>query len=352
MQHGRSTPTRLGVLGCQPENPDLRQPVSTCGTPSRFHSLVVRRTPSKPPTEKDRWDNNTMAEPSDSELQGLIREMVPRVDLETTGIKDFIKLLQKELGGIELKPRKKFIKETIANVLEDLEDGQSEEEDDDEHDDDDDEIDLKPSKKKRSGGGGLAQKKEISDKLANLIGKGKEMARTDVVKSLWEYIREHNLQNPEKRSEILLDAAMKDVFGCDRFTMFSMNKYIGAHIHPFKPVDLTTSTTPKKRAKKGPPSAKKRKSGSQPAYYLSPELTAVVGADVLPRPQVVSKIWDYIRSNQLQNPDNKREIICDTRLQAVMKREKVTMFNMNKFLSSHILEKAEPGRYKHEESEG
>src|SRR5205823_14027453 len=43
----------------------------------------------------------------------------------------------------------------------------------------------------------------------------------------------------------------------------------------------------------------------------SEELAAVVGADPLPRGQVVSKMWEYIRSHDLQNPENRREILAD-----------------------------------------
>ena len=87
-----------------------------------------------------------------------------------------------------------------------------------------------PKKKaKRSGGGGgggLAAKKEISPELAKFlnVGEGTMMARTEIVKMLWDYIREHDLQNPSDKREVVLDEAMQAVFGCEKFTMFTMNK--------------------------------------------------------------------------------------------------------------------------------
>src|SRR3954471_12091048 len=42
----------------------------------------------------------------------------------------------------------------------------------------------------------------------------------------------------------------------------------------------------------------------------SKELAAVVGSKPLPRPEVV-KVWDYIKKNNLQDPQNKREIVAD-----------------------------------------
>ena len=69
----------------------------------------------------------------------------------------------------------------------------------------------------------------------------------------------------------------------------------------------------------------------------SRELAAVVGAAPLPRPEVVSKVWDYIKKHKLQNPQNKREIMADEKLQAVFGgRNKVSMFEMNKYLAQHL----------------
>lgn len=68
----------------------------------------------------------------------------------------------------------------------------------------------------------------------------------------------------------------------------------------------------------------------------SPELAAVVGSEPLPRPEVVSKVWDYIKKHDLQNPQNKREIIADEKLQPVFGKDRVTMFEMNKHLSRHL----------------
>ena len=68
----------------------------------------------------------------------------------------------------------------------------------------------------------------------------------------------------------------------------------------------------------------------------SPELGAVVGTQPLPRPEVVSKVWDYIKKNKLQNPENKREIMADDKLLKVFGKKKVTMFEMNKHLAAHL----------------
>jgi upstream activation factor subunit UAF30 len=68
----------------------------------------------------------------------------------------------------------------------------------------------------------------------------------------------------------------------------------------------------------------------------SQALAAVVGSDPLPRPEVVSKVWDYIKKNNLQNPINKREINADGKLEKVFGKKSVTMFEMNKHLAQHL----------------
>src|SRR3954451_13275202 len=68
----------------------------------------------------------------------------------------------------------------------------------------------------------------------------------------------------------------------------------------------------------------------------SNELAAVGGSDPLPRPEVVSKDWDYIKKNKLQDPQNKREIVADDKLRAVFGKNRVTMFEMNKHIAQHL----------------
>jgi chromatin remodeling complex protein RSC6 len=82
----------------------------------------------------------------------------------------------------------------------------------------------------------------------------------------------------------------------------------------------------------------KKAAGGGLAQPVTPskELAEITGKDPLPRSQVVSKMWDYIRTNKLQNPENKREILADDKLEKVFGTKKVTMFEMNKHLSRHL----------------
>jgi chromatin remodeling complex protein RSC6 len=69
----------------------------------------------------------------------------------------------------------------------------------------------------------------------------------------------------------------------------------------------------------------------------SAELAAVCGSDNIARSAVVSKMWEYIKKNNLQNPQNKREIMADAKLKPIFGgKDKVSMFEMNKHLSNHL----------------
>lgn len=56
----------------------------------------------------------------------------------------------------------------------------------------------------------------------------------------------------------------------------------------------------------------------------------------LSRPQVVKKIWEHIKGHDLQDPSDKRQIICDDKMQLVFKQDKVHMFTMNKLLGKQL----------------
>ena len=82
--------------------------------------------------------------------------------------------------------------------------------------------------------------------------------------------------------------------------------------------------------------APEKKSAFMKALTPSPALAAIVGAEPLPRPAVTKALWDYIKKHNLQNPANKRNILCDAKLKAVMGKDEVTMFEMTGLVGKHL----------------
>ncbi len=69
----------------------------------------------------------------------------------------------------------------------------------------------------------------------------------------------------------------------------------------------------------------------------SSALAAIVGTAPLPRTEVVKKMWEYIKANNLQEPTNKRMINADAKLKPVFdNKSQVSMFEMTKLISAHL----------------
>lgn len=72
------------------------------------------------------------------------------------------------------------------------------------------------------------------------------------------------------------------------------------------------------------------------ALTLSPALAAVVGDKPLPRTEIVSKLWVYIKAHKLQDEANKRMINADKKLLAVFGKPQVSMFEMAGLIGKHV----------------
>ncbi|WP_426148165.1 SWIB/MDM2 domain-containing protein [Polaromonas sp. DSR2-3-2] len=105
-----------------------------------------------------------------------------------------------------------------------------------------------------------------------------------------------------------------------------------------KAAPAKTTATAKPAAKKDAAPAKKRT--PNPAFMkaltLSPELSAVVGDKPLPRTEIVSKLWVYIKAHNLQDQANKRMINADKKLLAVFGKPQVSMFEMAGLIGKHV----------------
>lgn len=70
---------------------------------------------------------------------------------------------------------------------------------------------------------------------------------------------------------------------------------------------------------------------------VSPELAEVVGKGPMPRSEVVKGLWAYIKKNNLQDPQNKRNINANANLKKIFGgKETVNMFEMTKLVSKHL----------------
>jgi chromatin remodeling complex protein RSC6 len=111
----------------------------------------------------------------------------------------------------------------------------------------------------------------------------------------------------------------------------------------------TTAKAPAKTAAKAAPKkaapAKKaaaKKSTRKPnAAFMAPlqpsgPLADVIGSKPLPRTEIVKKVWDYIKKNNLQDQKNKRMINADEKLKPLFGKGQISMFELAKIVNNHV----------------
>ena len=104
-----------------------------------------------------------------------------------------------------------------------------------------------------------------------------------------------------------------------------------------KAAPAKTAAPAKKAAAKTAPAKKRTPNAAfMKALTLSPALAAVVGDKPLPRTEIVSKLWVYIKAKGLQDKVNKRMINADDKLKAVFGKAQVSMFEMAGLIGKHV----------------
>ncbi len=100
--------------------------------------------------------------------------------------------------------------------------------------------------------------------------------------------------------------------------------------------------TKKVARKAAPRKAAKKKSARKPnAAFMKPltptgPLAAIIGSTPMPRTEVTSKIWAYIKKNKLQDSVNRRNINADEKLRPLFGKAQATMFELTKYVSKHL----------------
>ncbi|XP_068657468.1 upstream activation factor subunit spp27-like isoform X2 [Aristolochia californica] len=299
---------------------------------------------------------------SDSELIERLREFLLTSDLNTTTTAIVRRKLEEDFR-IDLTEKKAFIRQQVDLFLQSQQENEKEEEEereeeeakngkaeadgtDSEEDEGDEEEEqeedvgrnAKKKKKKTANkdrkdnkrrGGGFTKLCSLSPQLQEFVGVA-ELSRTEVVKQLWAYIREKKLQDPENRRNIICDATLHTLFGVNSINMFQMNKVLSKHIWPLD--EGSDELKPKEKKRKG-------SSGFLAPLPLSDALVRFIGTgeSSLSRSDVVKRMWDYIKQNNLQDPADKRRIKCDEKLKELFEVDSFNGFTVPKLLTSHFI---------------
>ncbi|KAJ7528738.1 hypothetical protein O6H91_15G016800 [Diphasiastrum complanatum] len=196
-----------------------------------------------------------------------------------------------------------------------------------------------PTEKKRRAGG-LNKGCQLSPELQAVIGES-ILPRTQVVKQLWVYIRKNNLQDPENRKRIICNDALRTLFETDSTDMFKMNKLLSKHIWSLDSAQGGNHAEPRPKKQKTP---KKEGGKGKNSVFLAPHPISGAlqnffgtGETQVSRAEVVKRLWEYIKEHQLQDPADKKRIICDSKLQELFECDNFVGFSMTKLLSPHFV---------------
>ncbi|KAL3039143.1 hypothetical protein AAZX31_01G170500 [Glycine max] len=329
---------------------------------------------------------------SESELIGRLREFLRSSDLNTTTTATVRRQLEADFG-IDLSDRKAFIREQVDLFLQtehnqpqqeerqndDVEeqeedapnnpeqsqpsDSKEETDEEEEGEEEEDKPEQAKNAKKNKGrsnklgdevvkkrGGGFCKLCSLSPQLQEFM-EAPEMARTEVVKQLWVYIREKNLQDPNNRRNIICDERLRSLFNVNSINMFQMNKALSKHIWPLESDDVVqVKSTPKEKQKKqerdddeAKKKEKRQKGGGKSGFLAPLQLSDALvnflgtGESELARTDVIKRMWDYIKGNNLQDPSDKRKIICDEKLKELFDVDSFTGFTVTKLLAPHFI---------------
>ncbi len=103
-----------------------------------------------------------------------------------------------------------------------------------------------------------------------------------------------------------------------------------------KKAKKTAKKTAKRATAKKATGAKKKAGLTQITYTVSDDLQAIVGSRQITRPQIVKKMWDYIKAKKCQDPKNRRMIIPDDKLSKVLGNKPVDMLKLAGHINKHI----------------
>ena len=113
--------------------------------------------------------------------------------------------------------------------------------------------------------------------------------------------------------------------------------------YPPKKGAATASKTTTTKAKTTKTTASKAPAARKPAaanYHPDAALAAVIGSEAVARTEALKKLWDYIKAHNLQDPQDKRTIVADDKLRAVLGKDRAGMFELTGLIGPHLVANA------------
>ncbi|KAL9241550.1 hypothetical protein vseg_015652 [Gypsophila vaccaria] len=201
----------------------------------------------------------------------------------------------------------------------------------------------------------------LSPELQKFLGVP-HMTRTEIVRELWNYVKKKKLQDPNDGKNIICDETLRGLFEVDIINILQINKALAKHIWPQakrrkgdklrkqekeEEVKSLSKEKPRKQERGedlcGEETKEKRQkknlSGFLAPLPLSDTLIRFLGTGetALTRADSIKRVWDYIKLKQLQDPSDRKTIICDEKLKELFNLDTFHGFSVSKLLSPHFV---------------
>lgn len=179
--------------------------------------------------------------------------------------------------------------------------------------------------------------------------------RSDVVKSLSEYVRENGLQDPNNKQIVHCDDKLRDLLGVEHCTMLELSKHVAPHLQ--KPAEVGGRYVDEareleeayfveasaKRKESGKPKRRVSKQQAGKGLYkpviLSDDLAQICGgAKELPRQEVLKAVWVYIREKNLKGPPG-TPVTCDAAMKRIFQSDTLTVQDIMRGIGKHLTKK-------------
>jgi len=256
-----------------------------------------------------------MKEVKNEGLVESVKKIIQNGDLDTLTFTKIFQTLQEKFET-QLEDKKKFLRQTVSEILEEYR--KQEEEDVN--------VDIIETKEETD------KKEEKEEEDVDVEGETEEQPKEDDFIEVSE--KERALQ------ELIMDSIK---YGSNRQTRGATTRRKSNNT-----TTGTSSTKSKKRSKaedddgvtkegvNPSPKKKKKMTGFAKPMVLSPALADFMGASELPRTEVVKRLHAHIKDNNLQNPKDKRKIMLDVKLQEIFKCKTTDYFKINRLISKHV----------------
>jgi chromatin remodeling complex protein RSC6 len=165
-----------------------------------------------------------------------------------------------------------------------------------------------------------------SVQLAAIVG-AEPLRFSEAVMKVLGYITAHRLEDPSDAQRVIPIGPLAEVAGHDPLDLAELGRRIKGHLRPSA---IATDDGEEQKPPELPAEATEKVTPSS-------QLAAIVGPDPLTRPEIVRRVWAYIKTHQLQDRENPQRLHPDALLAEVTGPGPIKLYELPRRVSEHML---------------